>query len=137
MKKMILAGLLTAALLVVSSPARAAGWPCCPYKIDAGVKVWFNVNPANGCCPQAGPWYLYWPMEAHFVNPAPVPYPFWPSQMSLPGMQPANGGMPPPAVVPPGQVPPRMEPVPPNNLKPSVYQPVGYFGEAPSYWYGR
>jgi hypothetical protein len=53
--------------------------------------------------PQAGPWYLYWPYEAHFQTPAPVPYPYYAPAMTLP---PSFPGGPPP------------------------HQPVGYAPEA-------
>ncbi len=41
-----------------------------------------------------GPWYNYWPLEAHFQVPAHPQYPYWPAPMTLP-----NG------VPPPGQHP--------------------------------
>jgi hypothetical protein len=36
-------------------------------------------NGGGGCgaSPCLGPWYLYWPLEAHFQTPAPPAYPYW------------------------------------------------------------
>ena len=45
----------------------------------------------HGCGrPTLGPWYLYWPQDAHFQTPAPTGYPFWPSAMTV---QPGFGGL--------------------------------------------
>ena len=38
-----------------------------------------------------GPWYLYWPLEAHFQTPASPQYPYWSAPMTLPF--PAGQGM--------------------------------------------
>ena len=66
-----------------------------------------------GCCDgvQLAPWYLYWPMAAHFQVAAPTGYPYWPAPMTPP---PVWGYTPQPPAC--------------------GYQPVGYPG-APSYWY--
>jgi hypothetical protein len=92
MKKLILAGLLVLPLLALPSRAQASG--CCgcwhhPWSADVGVNFYWHCQPPPAQC---GPWYLYWPMEAHFQVPAPTGYPYWPSPMSLPGMAP--GGAP-------------------------------------------
>ena len=34
-----------------------------------------------------GPWYLYWPYEAHFFTPAHPQFPYWPSPQTLYGPQ--------------------------------------------------
>jgi hypothetical protein len=60
------------------------------------------------------PWYTYWPLEAHFQVPAPTGYPFWPSPMA-----------------------PMMTPPAAYDYNPGAHQQVGYFGPAPSYWYGN
>jgi hypothetical protein len=90
MKKLILAGLLVLPLLAL--PARAQAWGCCghhPWSADVGVNFYWHSQPPPAQC---GPWYLYWPMEAHFQVPAPTGYPYWPSPMSLPGMTPGGAG---------------------------------------------
>jgi hypothetical protein len=74
-------------------------------------------NPCGPCGPGGGggmaPWYLYWPMGAHFNVPAPTGYPYWPAAMTPPptwgpGVHTGHGG----------------------------FQPVGYHA-VPSYWYGH
>jgi hypothetical protein len=75
------------------------------YRLDVGGKFWCKLyNPCcNGPCPQCGPpascngpqlgpWYNYWPLEAHFQVPAMPHYPYWPSPMTLPGGAAALGG---------------------------------------------
>src|SRR5262245_9379742 len=126
MKKLIVAGLLALPLLALPSQARAVGFPCGCWRVDAGGSLYCNVVPNTHA--QAGPWYLYWPLEAHFQPPAPTCYPFWPSAMALPPG--AGGGSPAPG-------PLQMPAVPATPLKPTAYQPVGYTYEVPSYWYGR
>jgi hypothetical protein len=122
MKKLMLAGLLALPLLALPSPARAVGFPCGCWRVNVGGNLYCNVSPDNAA--QAGPWYLYWPLEAHFQPPAPTCYPYWPSPMSLPGG---------PGYAPP----PQMPAVPAAPLKPAAFQPVGYFPQAPTYWYGK
>lgn len=80
----------------------------------------------------AGPWYSYWPLEAHFQTPAPTGYPYWPSPMdsSVIPQQPQAFNHAPsgPALYPP-----------PNTraAAPPTHQAVGYFQQVPSYWYGN
>lgn len=52
--------------------------------------------------PPLGPWYNYWPLEAHFQVPAMPEYPYWGAPQTMPvvppapyGAQPAPGAMPP------------------------------------------
>jgi hypothetical protein len=123
MKKLIVAGLLALPLLALPSQARATGCPGACWHVNSGVNFNFSVSSGG---PQAGPWYQYWPLEAHFVPPAPTCYPFWPSAMTLP---PGPGAAPP--------APPQMPTVPATPLRPTAFQPVGYTYEVPSYWYGR
>ena len=103
MKKLALAALLGLIVMAVSdSKASAWGWQpscgshqCSPggwtfqfagCSINIGVKGAGYVG-CDGCCcgcPTLGPWYLYWPYEAHFNAPAPVPgsgggFPYWPT----------------------------------------------------------
>jgi hypothetical protein len=131
MKKCLWTGLLGLALLAV--PARAHAWGCCSpgcgsCQVQAGINVYGRIVPA-GPAAQCGPWYLYWPMEAHFGPPAPTGYPNWPPPMTLPGQAPPAAAAPYPVPPPGGQ------PVP---VKPAAYQPVGFwFQQTPSYWYPR
>src|SRR5262245_39241751 len=90
MKKLTITLLFALALLAV--PARAHAWTTCiyPWKVDVGANVHLRVNQLGGGS-LAGPWYLYWPLDAHFQTPAPTGYPFWPTPMGLP-FQAAPGG---------------------------------------------
>jgi hypothetical protein len=91
MKKFILAGLLVLPLLALPGRAQASGCGGCwhkPWSADFGVNFYWHSQPPPAQC---GPWYLYWPMEAHFQVPAPTGYPYWPSPMSLPGAPPGGG----------------------------------------------
>ena len=115
MRKVYLAALLALPLLAVSARADTCGnlGACLvPFRIEWGVHA-RCYGPADGLGQfgQLGPWYQYWPMEAHFQTPAATGYPFWPAPMTLPG---AAGGVP-----------------APGNFMPGV-QPTGY--AAPSYW---
>jgi hypothetical protein len=118
MKRLFLAGAALAALLLSASSARANGEfaisssgfcfpgmvlgfrcfsPCCNYAN--------GFSPCDGACgggggmAQLGPWYLYWPLEAHYQVPAPTGYPYWPAPMALP---PGSPGGPPPGLQPAG-----------------------------------
>jgi hypothetical protein len=135
MKKVFLAALL--ALPFVAVPARAQCCiclPCFPFRVEAGASVNLRVChgcPTSGC--QLGPWYQYFPYEAHFQSAAPMGFPYWPSPQTLP---------PPPSVAYPQQ--PNLPasalpvaPVQPTSYQSPFFQPVGYSPQAPSYWYGR
>jgi hypothetical protein len=78
MKKLF--GVALLALPFLAASAHANGWP---FNIQAGGSFYIKGGPGPAY-PQAGPWYLYWPLEAHFVAPAPTGYPYWPSPMGLP-----------------------------------------------------
>ncbi len=86
MKRILAASLLTLSLFALARPARALDfcgpWP---YKVETGVNAYFRVYkyPEFGG-QQLGPWYQYWPLEAHFQQVAPTGYPTWPQPMSLP-----------------------------------------------------
>jgi hypothetical protein len=140
MKKLFAAALLALPFLAVS--AQAEGWP---WNVNAGGSFYIQGGP-SAAWPQAGPWYLYWPLEAHFVAPAPTGYPYWPSPQGLPRQSIGGPAMsqycapyvpraavpaPPPAAQPaPQPLGPRLQPA-------SYYYPVSYTGTAPSYWYDR
>jgi hypothetical protein len=109
MKKCLWAGLLGLAFFVVPHRAHADGCGgCCgPWQINTGINFCFRVSPA-GPAAQAGPWYLYWPLEAHFGPPAPTGYPYWPASMTLP-----------------------------TQGQPAPISQTGYYSPAPSYWYSH
>ena len=69
-------GLTVLALILSAIPAQAA----------------FFKSVGNGNMP-VGPWYLYWPLEAHFQTPASPQYPYWSAPMTLPLPQGAGQGM--------------------------------------------
>jgi hypothetical protein len=99
-------GVTLLVLPLLAGSLQAAG---CPFNIQADCS--FHIKGSRGpCCPQAGPWYLYWPLEAHFVAPAPTGYPYWPSPQGLPPGVP----VPPPSVAaaPPGVPAPAAQPAP-------------------------
>jgi hypothetical protein len=111
-------------LLLISGQVNAGD--CGPYTVGGSFRLSFSCgnggyscgNGGGGCGCTAGPWYSYWPYEAHFQAPAPTGcFPYWPSPDAAAGL-PAGGVVPPVAVSQPG-----------------TYQPVGY--QAPNYWYGR
>lgn len=73
MKKMLTALVLTLPVLAVPGQASAS------FKIEFSGGAGINIY----CPGQAGPWYKYWPYEAHFMTPAPTGYPFYPQPMAL------------------------------------------------------
>jgi hypothetical protein len=129
MRKLLVACLMALPLAAIPSQARAWFGHCssgdcdgCGHHGHLGGHAWFGGHGWLGghglglgdghdhnSLPQAGPWYLYWPYEAHFQTPAPLPYPYYaPTQVLPPNFQ---GGMP-------------------------ATQPVGYHpqGSPPPYW---
>ncbi len=144
MKKVFGVALLALPFLAVS--VQAEGWP---FNVQAGGSFYLKGGPC--CSPQAGPWYLYWPLEGHFVAPAPTGYPYWPGPQVLPQATIGGPAVPPPpppaALPPPGVVPApaAVAPAPPAApqiavppyLQPTSYNPTSYMGQVPSYWYDR
>jgi hypothetical protein len=148
MKNLLYISLLALPLLLL--PSKAEAWGCCigPANIDFGFNWHYNFK--WGCTCQAGPWYLYWPYEAHFATAAPVGgpcYPNWPAPGAVGGagaplppigypsaqpMAPAPSGQP-MAPAPSAQPMTPAPPVPP----PVGIQPTAYSSQAPAYWYGR
>lgn len=127
MKRLLWAGLLALPFFLAAPPrAHAWGCGCPPFRVDAGLNWYLRVN--GGPLPQCGPWYLYWPLEAHFGPPAPQCYPYGPPPMTLPT------GAAPPA---PPPVPYAVPPAPAAPVRPAAWQPVGYSSSVPSYWYGK
>src|SRR5437868_6332776 len=118
-----------AALLVLPAVAGTASADCCGGGCNFGFGIpamQFNMTARFrlGCCPpgggpgggaQLGPWYNYWPLEAHFITPAPTGYPYWPQPQSLP----------PNPVLPPPQPDPRPD-VKPVGYNPYYYPPAYY-----------
>jgi len=120
--------LWAAALVAVglALPGRAAAEGLLPGRICVGANFYIACRPQGG--PQLGPWYLYWPLEAHFQPIAPAAYPYWPP--TGPQSLPPNFQGPPP--LPPGAPLPRSA-----ASKPVVFQQAGYYGPPPAYWYSR
>ena len=130
MKKIYLAAVL--ALPFLATEARADGW-IFPFRGNVGVNIHWNIQCGNrggvgGC--QLGPWYNYWPLEAHFVTPAPTGYPYWPA----PQLPVAPNPMLPP---PQPKAGPDVKPVGYSYYPYQTYQPSIQYGPAPSYWYSR
>ncbi len=113
-------GIALSALVLLTAPAAANG-PL-GFTVGGSAQLSFYIAPygggggGGGMMPaQAGPWYLYWPMEAHFNAPAPTGYPYWPSGMTLP-----DGGT-----------------TTSLGAFPSFAQSGGFTPQAPYYWGGR
>jgi hypothetical protein len=102
--------------------------PCGPCCGGGSAPCCFGGDGGGGG--GAGPWYSYWPLEAHFQVPAPTGYPYWPNPMDsnvVPQQLQHYGYAGPGVYVAPQPAP----------ATPGVHQPVGYFQQAPSYWYGN
>jgi hypothetical protein len=139
MKRMLWMAVL--AVPLAAAPAQAQFFPPTPVppiNLNGGIHLNFNLF-AGGGQTQLGPWYRYWPHEAHFQVPPPIGGGMYgPSFMTLPPemgpqqMAPQQQPWTPPTPTPirPGQ---------PGQPQQSSFQPVGYFSttQAPSYWYGR
>jgi hypothetical protein len=110
-----------------------------PANLDGGITLKFNLF-AGGGQTQLGPWYQYWPYNAHFQMAPPLGASMpGPSFMTLP---PPMMGQPPMTGQPPW-TPPAPTPIQPpmqnGSAQRTGFQQVGYYyyGQAPSYWYGR
>jgi hypothetical protein len=78
-------GLAVLGLALMAVPVHAEG--CCgPGYVNFGIKFYWHWG---SCKAVVGPWYNYWPLEAHFQVPAHPQYPFWPAPMTLPNGAPA------------------------------------------------
>jgi hypothetical protein len=131
MPKLLRACLLALPLLALPTAAQAWPFDCCgcpPWQVNAGFNWHLNANCGQaGFQAQAGPWYAYWPYEAHFQTPAPInAFPFWPATIAG-----ASSYAIPAAAVPAPLTPP-VQPI-----QPSGFQSASYQFRAPSYWYGR
>lgn len=130
MKYILRAVLPALALLATASPSWAIGWDSIwPYKVEAGANAYVRVHRAPQQQSQLGPWYLYWPLEAHFQTVAPTGYPGYTTPYSLPPgfrapvPQPLPQFQPPvptqqqPQFLPPAPTPvPGFQPPPPTPL---------------------
>src|SRR5579862_7127285 len=118
MKKLILACL--PALLAIPSQAHA-NFPEWGTFILRYSTNGYNCAQYGGIL--AGPWYSYWPYEAHFISPAPTGYPYWPAPQTLPGQ--AFGVRPNPILTPMGPFAPGgYAPPPPPAAPPRTVQPA-------------
>lgn len=118
MKRILQAGLFVLAALALPASAYAYGCPLFP-----------NFGSSRPCTIQLGPWYLYYPYEAHFQMPAPVgPFPNWQAGAAMPGGAPSYAS--------PAETP-WQPPMPQPMVQPTSFvQPAGY-QQPPSYWYGN
>jgi hypothetical protein len=137
MKKLLWACVLSLPFLALPSEAKAFVFG--NYEVDSGARVWCNVRQFNCQTPQAGPWYLYWPYQAHFQVAAAGVNPYFPPPMMLP----PGFGQPPPNAYPapapafqapmPAPAPGNRPPMPAgaqNYYAPPAGQP-GYYPQAP------
>jgi hypothetical protein len=97
---------------------QAEGWP---FNVQMGGSFYVKGGPGPAA-PQAGPWYMYWPLEAHFVAPAPTGYPYWPPPQGLPATTFGGPACPPgvPVVAAPQGAAPQILPTPPVANPPPV-----------------
>jgi hypothetical protein len=126
---------LAGAGLLSASPRASAG----PADCDIGFHCNFTCGGARA---SLGPWYAYFPYDAHFQVPAPMGlYSSWPPVFPPPGAVPVPVPFPPPPTpltpVPPAA--PRAAPANQTSIQPVGYYPYryGYGYQVPSYWYGR
>jgi hypothetical protein len=158
-----LTALLMAGLSGRADYCRTSTYCPLPWKVSGECNCHLKFERGKTVPLQAGPWYLYWPMEAQFVVPAPVgPYPYWPSRQVLPK---TTLGPPPPAppvaavpavpgyaapaapaavAVPPANTAQPPAPANPQGVRPSGYAPVfqrtsftADGADVPSYWFDR
>lgn len=134
MQRMLWTALLAVPLL--AQPAQAQMFcqkTLPPAHLDGGLTLNFNLF-AGGGQTQLGPWYLYWPYQAHFNMAPPLGASMpGPSFMTLPMPMAGQQNWMPPAPTP-------MQQAPANGpTQRASFQPVGYYyySQAPAYWYGR
>jgi hypothetical protein len=119
-------------------PSKAHAWGCgsgnClgPANVDFGFNWHYNFR--WGCNCQAGPWYSYWPYEAHFQGvgaPVRCGFPGWAPQGAAGPVGAPTEKLGQPSGVQPTTPMPSIAPP-----KPGI-QPTAYSPQAPAYWYGR
>ncbi len=97
-----LLALALVALAVGASDASANGWSMNPgyVRLNGGINLSFGHSANGGAQPyQLGPWYQYWPYEAHFQHPAMPQFPYWGAQglpNGMPHIRPGQPGYGPP-----------------------------------------
>ncbi len=117
MRRIMCASLFALPLLLLAQPPRAAANGPWPYKVEAGANAYFRVYKYPQQQAQLGPWYMYWPLEAHFQMQAPAAYPNWPQPQTLPPNFRAPLPTPYPQFQPPGPTPyPPFQPPLPTPL---------------------
>jgi hypothetical protein len=135
-------GLALLVLPVVAGTSRAELmilWNGCPYKIEAGASAYFRcvtkpTGPGGGPAGR-GPWYCYWPLEAHFQTPGHPEFPYYPAPQGLPAKPELK-----PAPKEDSQAPadgPSLKPAGYRQTAPISYTQPYRTGGAPSYWYDR
>jgi hypothetical protein len=139
--------LLALPLLALQVRADDPFAPGLPFRVEAGANAYLRVyNRQNGWGCQLGPWYSYWPMEAHFQTPALPSYPYWPAPQTIvpggtstalpapPHSSPTSSSQAPAAALPPAATTAR-----PAYFRPVGYDPAGYYTypQAAPWWYGR
>jgi hypothetical protein len=95
-----LLALALVALSLSAAEASANGWYTNPgyLKLNGGISLSFGSTNCRQPY-QLGPWYQYWPYEAHFQQPALPQYPYWGAQglpNGLPHIRPGQPGYGPP-----------------------------------------
>src|ERR1700677_742137 len=120
MKNRFGVALLALPLLAVAARADDPFAPGLPFRIEAGGNLYCHVyTRQNGWGCQLGPWYSYWPLEAHFQTPALPYYPYWPAPQAI-----VPGPTCPPGA--PAPVPAPAAPAPAPAPRPAVFRPVVY-----------
>jgi hypothetical protein len=149
MKKRFAVALLAVPFLALTARADDPFAPGLPFKVDCGADVYFRVlSRQNGWGCALGPWYNYWPLEAHFQTPALPQYPFWPAPQALAPWG-TSVTVPAPACPPqaiPTPAPAAAVPAPVSAPRTATFRPVGYeqggyyyypYQQVAPWWYGR
>jgi len=136
MKRFLWTALLALPFCAQSAQAQYCCAPSCPpWRLEfcaCGLSLNFF---GGGGQTQLGPWYQYWPLDAHFQMPPPLGQATaGPSYMTLA----PQFSQPQVAWTPPAPAPIPATPSVAGG-QPPMYQPGGfhYPSAAPNYWYGR
>lgn len=73
-KQILILGMLAGMLAIPATTKAAGGLLGYPFKVQVGGNFFVRINSGHDIGPagQLGPWYHYWPMEAHFQHRAPL-----------------------------------------------------------------